>query len=259
MLRSLPLVVFVVLSAAAPSGQVQSRPTDPPIVTAEREPWYVNGDPVQFAGNVYYRAGASVFFDGNRMVRTGSFNGIPLYADTTVEAFSLVFVPIGRGLLQPYERPRSGDLAGTVGSRAPSFPVSAIPPGWGIPMAPIAPTSLESVPLGESVTLPAARFARPTASAVPAGGVDEEGEVVRPSQPAATPADIQAVRERVWVEFRGQKWIPAGPAIPLAGSGLVKTGDYSGFPVYAVKGDSSDTRIFLPALAGLVAPYDLKR
>jgi hypothetical protein len=259
MLRSLPLIVLVLLSPAASSAQVQSRPTDAPIVTAEREPWYANGDPVQFAGSVYYRAGAAVFFDGNRMIRTGSFNGVPLYADTTIEPFSLVFVPIGRGLMQPYERPRSGDLAGTVGSRAPSFPVSALPTGWGPPMAPIAPTNLEPVPLGESVALPVNRSGRALANAEQ-NALDEEGEPpARPSQPAATPEDIQSARERVWVEFRGQKWIPAGQAIPLAGSGLVKTGDYVGFPVYAAQGNSAETRIYLPALAGLVTPYDLKR
>src|SRR5689334_8140833 len=133
MLRSTALIALVLLGPATAFAQVQSRPSDAPIVSAERESWYVNGDPVQFAGSVYYRAGAAVFFDGNRMVRTGSFNGVPLYADTTVEPFSLVFVPIGRGLMQPYERPRSGDLAGTVGSSAPSFPVSALPTGWGPP------------------------------------------------------------------------------------------------------------------------------
>jgi len=260
MLRSLPLVVLVLLSASGSSAQVQSRPADPPIVTAEHEPWYVNGDPVQFAGSVYFRAGAALFFDGNRMVRAGSFNGVPLYTDTTLEPFSLVFVPIGRGLMQPYERPRSGDLAGTVGSRAPSFPVSALPPsGWSPPMAPIAPTNLEPVPLGESVALPIGRLTRASGNVEPADAPNEEGETVRPSYPAATPADIQSVRERVWVEFRGEKWIPAGPAIPLANSGLVKTGEYAGFPVYAAQGNSSETRIFLPAIAGLVAPYDLKR
>src|SRR3954466_4509855 len=109
-MRSLLTLLVVLAGATAVFGQVQSRPTDAPLVTAEHEPWYVHGDPVQFAGNTYFRAGATTFFDGNRMVRTGSFNGVPLYADTTVEPYSLVFVPIGRGLMQPFERPRSGDL-----------------------------------------------------------------------------------------------------------------------------------------------------
>ena len=64
-----------------------------------------------------------MFFNGNTMVRTGHYNGVPLYADATLEPYSIVYVPIGRGLMQPYERPRRGDLAGTTGSRPPSFPV----------------------------------------------------------------------------------------------------------------------------------------
>src|SRR5688572_33397323 len=56
------------------------------------------------------------------MVRVGHYNGVPLYADTTLEPHSIVFVPVGRGQMQPYERLRAGDLAGTSGSRLPSFP-----------------------------------------------------------------------------------------------------------------------------------------
>jgi hypothetical protein len=256
-MRAFPAAVLILAVATIASAQVQSRPTDPPLVTAEHDAWYVQGTPVQFAGNTYYRAGAATFFDGNRMVRTGSFNGVPLYADTTVEPYSLVYVPIGRGLMQPFERPRSGDLAGTVGSRAPSFPVSALPTGWSAPTAPSAPTSLEPFILDEAAR-PTAGTPRTPLPLDRIAATGREAEPVRPSRPAATPSDIQAVRDRVWVEFRGQKWTPAGPAIPLAGSGLVETGRYAGFPVYVPQTGPSQTRIFLPALPGLVAPYDAK-
>lgn len=239
-------------------AQVQSRPADAPIVTADREPWYINGDPVQFAGNVYFRAGAALFFDGNRMVRSGSFNGVPLYTDTTVEPFSIVLVPIGRGLMQPYERPRTGDLAGTVGSQAPSFPVAALPSGWTPPMAASAPTSLTPLlfDYGQpDSTGPGLRTPPPSEA------TREEEGVVTPTAPRVplTPEQLQAVRERVWIDFRGEKWVPAGPAIPLAGSGLTKTGEYAGFPVYSRQDNPTAARIYVPAVAGLVAPYDLKR
>ena len=42
--------------------------------------------------------------------------------------YSIVYVPIGRGLLQPYERIRQGELAGSTGSRTPAFPVRASAP-----------------------------------------------------------------------------------------------------------------------------------
>jgi hypothetical protein len=249
-MRPLLALVFLVVAATAVSAQVQSRPTDPPLVTAEHEPWYVQGSPVQFAGNNYYRAGATIFFDGNKMIRTGNFNGVPLYADTTIEPFSLVFVPIGRGLMQPYERLREGDIAGTVGSRAPSFPVSALPTGSTLPMAPTAPTSLEQV-LDEPVPAAGSAAVRPRANA-PAP--PDENTPAAIQRPPATPEAIQAARESVWIEFDGKRWVHAGPAVPLAGSGLVKTAEYAGFPVYTRQG-SADNRIYLPVLAGMVAPY----
>ena len=76
-------------------------------MTAANESWYQLREPVQFAGDLYYPAGATVFFNGNHMVRTGHYNGVPLYADTTVEPYSVVLVPVSRGLLQPYERRRT--------------------------------------------------------------------------------------------------------------------------------------------------------
>ena len=42
--------------------------------------------------------------------------------------FGIIYVPIGGGLMQPYERPRTGDLAGTTGNRAPSSPVATSGP-----------------------------------------------------------------------------------------------------------------------------------
>jgi len=34
-------------------------------VTADSESWYVNREPIEFAGDLYYPAGAAVFFNGN--------------------------------------------------------------------------------------------------------------------------------------------------------------------------------------------------
>jgi hypothetical protein len=104
-------------------AQIQLRPTPPPLVVADLEPWYVEGGPITHAGNIYYPAGSQIHFNGNEMVRSGFYQGVPLYSRTTLEPYSIVFVPLSGGLMQPYERRRAGDVAGTVGSRAPSFPV----------------------------------------------------------------------------------------------------------------------------------------
>ena len=144
-------LLLVLIACTSAFGQVQSRPTDAPVVTAANESWYVNGEPLQFAGDVYYPAGATVFFNGNTMVRSGNYNGVPLYTDTTIEPYSIVYVPIQRGLVRPYERLRQGALAGTVASRTPSFPVRMNPAAFGsfeaLPQAAVAPTALPA-PIG---------------------------------------------------------------------------------------------------------------
>src|SRR5688572_17031457 len=120
-MRCLAAAITILLGVPA-FAQVNSRPTEAPIVTAENDAWYRRGEPVVVSGEFYYPAGPVVFFNGNVMVRTAHHNGVPLYSDTTLEPHSVVFVPVGRNLMQPYERVRGGDLAGTSGSRAPSFP-----------------------------------------------------------------------------------------------------------------------------------------
>src|SRR5438067_5311341 len=100
MRRVLSWILLTSLLAAPAAAQIQSRPTDPPIVSAANESWYVNGEPIEFAGDMFYPAGATVFFNGNTMVRSGHYNGVPVYSDTTLEPYSVVYVPIGRGLMQ---------------------------------------------------------------------------------------------------------------------------------------------------------------
>src|SRR5258706_11328140 len=144
---SASLLLLTLVAAAPALAQVQSCPTDAPIVTADNESWYVAREPIQFAGNIYYPAGAAVFFNGNKMARSGHYNGVPLYSDTTIEPYSVIYVPVSRGLMQPYERLRDGALAGTTGSRAPSFPVSVSATRTTAPEAAIPPPGLP-VPIG---------------------------------------------------------------------------------------------------------------
>ena len=105
-------------------AQMTMRPTPWPVVTAENEWWFLSGDPIAADGLVYFPAGAQVYFNPYEMVRSGYYRGIPLYSKTTIEPYSVVFVPVSGGLLQPYERRRDGDIAGTTGSTVPSFPVA---------------------------------------------------------------------------------------------------------------------------------------
>ncbi len=105
------------------TAQVYSGYAPPPAVTAASASWQLSGQPIFHAGSFYYPAGATVFFDGRVMTRTGHYEGVPLYSDVTLEPFSIVYVPVGGARMRPYERRRDGELAGTVGSRTPSFPI----------------------------------------------------------------------------------------------------------------------------------------
>ena len=85
-------VVLLVVVAAIARAQIVWQPTSPPLVTAENEPWYLAADPIIWSGAYFYPAGAEVFFNGNQMVRSGSFRGVPVYTDATREALSVVYV-----------------------------------------------------------------------------------------------------------------------------------------------------------------------
>ena len=259
---SASLLLLTLFSGTPAGAQVQSRPTDVPIVTADNESWYVEREPIQFAGDVYYPAGAAVFFGGNRMVRSGHFNGVPLYSDTTVEPYSLVYVPVSRGLMQPYERLRDGALAGTTGSRAPSFPVRVTATSATAPQAAIPPPALP-IPIGAvSAYTPEGIPGTSATSGVPRA-VTTSAIVAAPTLPAPVRTSIgTAVRPQsndgVWVSYLGEKWVSAGGPVPLTPAEFRRVGSYNGLPVFARQG-TVDQVIYLPAREGLIAPYRLKR
>ena len=264
-------VVVLLLFAAAPViAQVVIRPTDPPLVTAESEQWFALREPLHFAGEMYYPAGPAVFFDGNVMARIGHYNGVPVYADTTIEPYSIVLVPARRGLMQPYERRRQGDLVGTTGSRTPAFPVSIWPvPGRGVQQAPAPPTQ-HPLPIGAigaftpqagTVVMESNEPMEPPPASRPSTA-ENLGAPARPrSSDAPTMLNSEVLRraennDGIWIQFRGEKWVTAGKAVPLRSSEFRAVGQYAGFPVFARNG--SDEVIYLPTRGGLVAPYRMK-
>lgn len=249
-------MLMAVSLAPGAAAHVQSRPTDPPIVTAENKSWCRLRELLQVAGELYYPAGPAVFFDGNRMVRTGHCNGAPLYADTTLEPFSIVYVPIGRALMQPYERLRRGPLAGTAGSQTPALPAPITPDRSVLPMAPISPTAPSQPPGAISVFTPEpgagtagralAQMATPQAAAPPADG---SVGVVRLGRPESN--------DGIWISFTGRRWIARGPAVSLELSKYARIGECAGFPVYARREGEPDV-IYVPSGTGLFTPYHLK-
>lgn len=264
---ALGFVLAVPLAAAAQLSTPQ------PGVTAESESWYLNGTPINFAGTIYYPSGPVVHFNRNEMVFTGLFERVPVFKRTTQEPGSVVYVPLAGGLMKPYERRRSGDLAGTVGSAAPSFPVvlpaadvtggtgpdffgrttAVIPRPVGtagflygvaepdyrpVPVATMD-TSVPS-PVGTAGLSPAA-LSTPLLSSAPAR-----------IETAQRPAGVNGV----FVEFANTRWFASGPAVELDADRFSRIGDYRGFAVYEQNGNK--TTIFVAAVPGeqsLIAPY----
>src|SRR3954471_2298239 len=113
---------FLTIASFAAQAQVVWQPTTTPLVTAETAAWFQAGAPIEWNGDLYYQAGAVQAFNAYQMVRSRAYRGIPLYTDTMLEPYSIVLVPLAGGRMQPYERRRTGILAGTSGSRTPSLP-----------------------------------------------------------------------------------------------------------------------------------------
>jgi len=238
------------------TAQVLLRPTPYPQVTAATALWQVRGDPVFHGGTFYYPKGPTVFFDGNVMNRTDTFEGVPVYADATQTPFSVIYIPIGRNLVRPYERVRDGELAGTVGSRTPSFPIQR--DGEVSVAATAAPVAVGSTGIIPPPATPLQSVAVEAPEAVGTTGVITSpiaaAAPTRPVRRANTPSLIQ-----LWVPFDGARWYSAGSAVSYSAERFVQVGEYGSFPVYRDKNGSREV-IYIPSVpGGAVAPYKKNR
>lgn len=252
------IVAFAAVSLAGPGmrAQMTMQPTARPIVTAENEPWYLTGAPIVHAGITYYPAGAMVHFNANEMVRGGHFQGIPLYTRTTIEPYSLVFVPLAGGLMQPYERRRAGDLAGTTGSSVPSFPLVWPVEQSGLDYAPgVGMVQAAAPPLQYGVYLDRTEAGVGSGmTGSPAVGT-AGGEALEPRGPVVTARRPEGVNG-VYVEYGGLRYFADGPSVGFNPARFTRVGEYHGFPVYQQKG--REKTLYLPATKGAeqtLVPY----
>jgi hypothetical protein len=245
--------------------QVYQVPPPAPRVAANAD-WQLRGDPVFYAGDFYYPTGPNVFFDGNVMKRSGEHQGVPLYVDATLEPYSVVYVPIGRNLMRPYERRRAGELAGTIGSRTPSFPIvhdvevsvaifaTGITPPSGAAGRQAVFESSEPVGTTEPGVVPnrlPALLNTPPLSDLAPRGVDGG----RSTTFRLTSRDVQRAITDVWLQFNGSRYYSAGFAVPNEPDQFTRIGDYEGFPVYQKRGESNRD-IYIPSVeGGLLARY----
>ncbi len=253
-IRPAVFLIVVGLLTVVGNAQVFQLPTPVPQVTAANADWQIRGDAIFFAGDFYYPTGPTVFFDGNVMVRTGIYQGTPLYADSTLEPYSMVFVPIGRNVMRPYERRRTGTLAGTTGSHPPSFPIEK---NGERDLAAFAGVEIPPPPGAEPGVVP--ESARP---------VGTTGIIATRVAPAASPVVPRATTRNyiesiprprstagIWLQYNGTRWYSAGAAVPYANSQFTQVGSYRGFPVYEKRGGSA-REIYIPSVqGGLLAPY----
>jgi hypothetical protein len=214
------------------SAQVVIRPEPEPARVAGQEAWYRAGQPILFQGALFYPAGAQVFFNASVMVHSGEYRGIPLYVIPTEETGSIVYLPIGNGLMQPYERPRAGDLAGTSGSRTPSFP----------PETP-SPVAEATVPVGTAGV---------TAPPPPVGDATLAGAARTQPSRVVTIAPQAASRGRgIWIDWNGESWRASGGTVRV-GPQMVAIGTLNGRTVY--RGPDART-IWIETVQGLASPW----
>lgn len=215
--RLLFLLAAAVGVPALGTAQAYRFPTPPPAVSAASADWQIQGEPVFYAGGFYYPTGPTVFFDGNVMMRTGVYRGVPLYEDATRLPYTVVFVPIGRNLMRPYERveiaPPSLVLEGEL---LPEYP-----PPVGITGRPAEPPF---VPERREPPAP------PTSLTI--------GSIPPPTSNVG-----------IFVDYAGSRWYHAGPAVTFDPIRFRAVGDYHGFTVYAEANGDPD-RIFIPAVPG---------
>lgn len=258
MFKRVAYTSLLALLAAPPAlcAQVTMQTPEPPAVTAETLDWFQSGEPIFHSGGVFHKTGAVTHFNRNEMVPSGWFGEVPIYVRTTEEPGSVVYVPLAGGLMQPYERRRRGDLAGTVGSSAPGFPVvlpaqeeagqapprvqfARVPPALEIEQAPVpvAVGSAYSAGIPEAVGTSGALASRPGAG---------------PLTTARRPTGLNGV----YLEFEGTRFFADGTAVELTAGRFTRIGEHRGFPVYEGPGQKGVIYVSLLAGApGLVTPY----
>jgi hypothetical protein len=283
--RALLFTSFLLLSTAA-HAQIWQPAAAPP-VTAENTGWFQSGEPIYWMGDVYYPAGATRMFDSYVMVRSSSYRGIPLYVDSTLEPYSVVFVPLAGNRMQPYERRRVGVLAGTIGSQAPSLPTAtateaALPAIAQAAMPPTFAGAYEMVTTADgirvpvsmgSIGVPAAGFeAAPPVAVAPETVAANAESPIRTSirdlseplavgtsgrfmgpLPLVTTVIPPSGVDGIWVNFDGTRWYAGGKAIDYDAAILEEIGTYHGWTVYRRKGDPSV--IYIPSAPGRLAGY----
>lgn len=246
----LGIALVALLVPHAGRAQVYLVPTSAPAATAAEAGWQLSGDALYYQGEFYYPTGPTEFFDGRVMVRTGTHEGVPLYENSTQLPYEVVYVPVGRNLMRPYERRRVGPWAGTSGSRTPSFPVE--------PASSIRREEGRAPMIARATTQRAAwDWPKPIQEQAPPALASAPGR-----RPTTVPtAVIRSVPSRetmnagAYLEFDGERHFSAGRAVQADPIRFVRVGGINSASVFRdPKGDPKT--IYVESVpGGLLAPY----
>jgi hypothetical protein len=149
--------------------------------------------------------------------------------------------------MHPYERRRDGDLAGTTGSSAPSFPV-ALATEWPV-LGGLLPRQAPAPPelAGVIDYWPVWPFASAAAgSPYPRRAQAPELGVARPAAGSPSSSSAPAVARRpsengIFVNYENARWFSSGGSVVFAPARFVKAGVTNGFPVDRARGGTGST------------------
>jgi hypothetical protein len=257
-MRASVLGLFLTAAVLFPktsNAQVFSFRTPPPTLNAAGADWQINSEPIVVSGIVYYPTRGFRMFDGQVMAQVGMFDRVPVYADTTLEPYSLMYVPIGGARMREYERRRDGERAGTTGSRAPSFPVMVATER--APFEPAPGTSGAAIDTADARTDTAVVGSSGRREAAAPNAIGTVGAPDR-SRPRRSPIESitpPSAANGVWLEFEGARWYAAGPAATFSPDRFEPVGDYRGFAVYRDRTGTKNEIWISIVKDGPVAPY----
>jgi hypothetical protein len=239
-------LIVAVLFPIVGNAQVYPLRTAPPEITAAVAEWQLSSEPIVVNSSVYLPTRAVRLFDGQVMVQVGVYQGVPAYADVTLEPNSIIYVPVGSDRMRTYERRRDRELAGTTGSRTPSFPVEIA-----------ASIPAEERVVGSAGLAPAVedRIVGTAGTVVPNAVGSSNVVTPRPRRTVVETIPRPRANSGVWVEFGGARWYSAGTSMSYSLDRFTKVGEYSGFPVYLETAGRQD-EIWVQVVAdGPLAPY----
>jgi len=236
-------------------AQVGTFRTPAPEVTAADASWQVNSQAVTVGGLIFHPTREYRPFDGQVMAQIAVYEKVPVYADTTIEPWSLVYVPVGRERMRAYERARTGELEGTSGSRPASFATMPSSSSEAVklatPVNPGPPAMATEQPVGTTgAVVPKAADTSTTAA-----NIAERPRVTR-TRVETIPPPSATGSSGVWLDFNGARWYSAGSAVPFVADRFTPIGTYRGFTVYRATSGNRDQIWVSVVRDGPVAPYE---